>query len=245
MKIKALLVVFSILSWPTYLHSQNIEHESEAWIGYIGSFRTSDHWSLWFDFHFVPETFVVPRVGLSYHAGQHWRLTAGYAYARTSTAYSHRLLRGEHRPWAQAEARYKLSKKFNYRLRLRYDARFRDQLLPQSESTTGNYQLINRWRILNDIRFDLKSWQQQKLQAVLMDELLFNSGENITNALDQNRIYALLAWQIQPGLSLNTGYHLRQIPRSNNRYTFRHGITLWFIHQLDLRKKSKAPSNTP
>jgi hypothetical protein len=201
----------------------------EFWCGYISSYQFHDKWSLWNDFHYVPTAFWANRHGLTYHAGKHSRLTAGYAFVTTATSFTGQLQRNEHRPWAQ----YQVAKRWNeqraWRVRIRYDRRIRQAI--ENAAFADGWTAYNRWRLMLSASQKLKTYPSgNSLHVHLMNEVLLNSGSRFSGeTLDQNRSYLLLALNLT-GLRIMGGTHLRAIPTSNGDWNYRYGLTLWVIH---------------
>jgi len=216
------------------ISAQSVSNEGEAWAGYISSIRLGERFSLWNDFHFVTSSFFATRHGVTYSLSDKIDLTAGYAWVVTSTSFSNQLIRPEHRPWGQAVLRTPLSARVNYQGRVRYDARFRKQVA--NGQVLDSRVLVHRIRLMNGFRFRLKELSNNRvLHLNLMDEILFNAGKNSTGILDQNRFY-LLVGMTKGGVTVQGGYHWRAIPGAAGHFTFKHGVTVWCIHNMDFRK---------
>lgn len=218
------------------LKSQSITHQTEAWAGYISSVRISNRIGIWNDFHYVGTSFFASRHGLTLYLPRKLELTAGYAYVLTATSFTDKLVRNEHRPWAQLVGGVRISSRWNYRYRFRYDARFR-QAVEQGQLREDRI-FYHRIRFMNDVRYTLKTFSAgNSLQLVLMNEALFNAGAQVLSGLDQNRLYLLLGFRY-PKLTILTGYHQRAIPNTSSvNWTLRHGVTVWLIHRMDFREE--------
>jgi hypothetical protein len=68
--------------------------------------------------------------------------------------------------------------------------------------------------------------------------LLYNTGGQVTDGIDQNRSYLLLGYT-QRGFALLGGYHVRMIHQAAGGTRFAHGLTVWLLHTIDLRKRFK------
>ncbi|MBP8240653.1 MAG: DUF2490 domain-containing protein [Saprospiraceae bacterium] len=215
--------------------SQNNKHGFEFWGAYISSVQLSEKYSLWNDFHLVTNSFFISRHGLTRHFGKALSLSGGYAWLRTSTSFSNHLIRQEHRPWMQLEWVTKLSPKNNYRIRLRYDSRFRKRIEGMAFGDDFIHQ--NRLRLMNSLRFQLRELGQGKsLHFNVMNETLFHFGQGIDGfRLDQNRSYLLAGISITHTTFMG-GYHLRVLPGTGST-SFQHGITLWVVQRFGLPKK--------
>jgi hypothetical protein len=210
--------------------SSQVEFQEELWSGLILNARVADHWSLWQDMHFVPNSFYITRSGVTYHHRDRWVVTGGYATVLTATPFSNRLIRPEHRPWGQAELRLPLKNGTQLRSRLRYDARFRREL---SDATViDRYLLYHRVRFMTGLRFPLS---KPGVALNIMQEALFNHGANAPSTwLDQWRLFTLFEFPLGPLRSM-AGYHARLLPNASGQHAVRHGVTIWFLYGIDGR----------
>lgn len=215
--------------------SQSLGNQGEIWLAYISSFKLTERFSLWNDFHYVSTSFFASRHGITYSIKANHSLTVGYAWVTTSTNFSSKLIRPENRPWTQLAGRFPISDKSLYQYRLRYDARFR--------KSVSNTEILNdrifyhRLRLMNGFRFYLKDLpNKNKFHIDVLDELLINFGKQVDNGIDQNRLYLLLGFSSKT-ITVLSGYDWRVIPMQNQNFIFRHGLTIWLIHNLNLQKK--------
>jgi hypothetical protein len=221
--------IFILLCTLTVCQCAAQQHRGEIWGGYISSVKISDHFAVWNDFHFVPNSFFASRHGLTWAVNNNFDLTSGYAFVTTSTAFSNKLNRLEHRPWGQVVARFNVSGKFSYRTRFRYDARFRKTIF--DNVVTDEYGFNHRLRFFNNLRYTFKTTETgSKFHFDVMNELLFNIGKNISNGIDQIRVFAMFG-STQKSLTIMAGYHFRYFP-SLTEGRYRHGFTVWIIHNM-------------
>jgi hypothetical protein len=214
--------------------AQQTTHRGEFWGGYITSLRFHNNWAVWNDFHYVPSAFFAARTGISYFPVDNVDITAGYAWVTTATSFSDKLIRPEHRPWGQIEARIPLNRKFTFRTRFRYDARFRNKIVGQE--VTSDYVFVNRYRFMNSLRYKIKLFENgDRLHINILDEFLINSGKTVNHWVDQNRLYLMMGYT-RKNITLLAGYDYRYIPQANKDIVMRHGFTFWVIHNINLRK---------
>ncbi|WP_164675199.1 DUF2490 domain-containing protein [Anditalea andensis] len=235
-KVGLWLVTFYLIICST--KAQNITHEGEVWGGYISSIGITDKWSIWNDFHYVTNTFFVSRHGLTYYPTSKIDITAGYAYVITNTEFSDQLIRPENRLWGQAVARFPLSSRLRLQVRYRHDYRARKQIInDQVIDSRINY---HRSRIMSALRYNIKTYSNGNQWHIdVMDEFLYDIGTKVNNGVDQNRLY-LLNGITGNNYTFLAGYHLRAIPTGPGQLTFRHGLTVWFIHYIDFKRKIKT-----
>jgi hypothetical protein len=174
----------------------------------------------------VPNSFFIARHGLTRQYNDKISLTAGYAWVLTSTSFTEKLVRFEHRPWAQIELIQPCFKEISYRFRLRYDYRIR-KVLSETE-VLDEYISYSRLRIMNSFRFPLFAIKDKTIHLSLMNETLINFGRHIqTNNLDQNRIWIMFGFKIR-NYTFMPGYLHRFIP-SVQKNLFNHALAIWVI----------------
>lgn len=208
---------------------QGFEPPFEWWFGYISSARINARWSVWNDAHYSHQAFFITRHGLTYSPHRRIQITGGYAWLITATSFSRRLVRPEHRPWGQIEARLPLTDKLSYRVRFRYDARFRKRIA--GVEILDDYVFYHRLRLMQGLRYDIGEWRSRKIHFNLLTEALTHHGREAPDQrLDQIRLFAM------PGLSLKNatimgGYHLRYAIRGGAPVV-RQGLTVWVVQQF-------------
>lgn len=211
------------------------------WVGYMTSGKLSEKYSLWNDFHYVPDGFFVARTGLTRFFHENLNLTAGYAYLNVPTQSDGvSLNRNEHRPWMQMVANHKVSNKLQMINRIRYDMRFR-QDFANGELLDG-FTFNHRLRMLISMRFPLmgKEIIGGTPFVNISNEILVNFGENVANNyLDQNRLWLTFGIRLD-NVSFQVGYMNRfvQLPQNSN-FVRNHTLIMWVTHNFDFRKKNK------
>ncbi|WMJ74159.1 DUF2490 domain-containing protein [Cytophagaceae bacterium ABcell3] len=234
MKYKRLcFIILFVWLLPSKALCQTIENQREIWLGYMSSVKITDRFSLWNDFHYVSTSFFASRHGLTYFFQPQHSISAGYAWVVTSTGFSDKLIRPENRLWAQMAGRLSIRNKTLYQYRLRYDARFR-KMISNSEILDDRI-FYHRIRLMNGLRFYIKDLpNQRRLHFDVLDELLLNFGKQVNNEIDQNRLYLLLGLS-KKNITVLSGYDWRIIPMQNGNFIFRHGLTVWIIHNMSFR----------
>jgi hypothetical protein len=232
--------VLILLFFPASLRAQtrHVQSNNQFWLGYMTSAAITDKYSLWNDFHLVPEGFCVVRTGLTRHF-PNASITGGYAFlwlppgsGKTS------LTRLEHRPWGQVQFNTRLSEKYALTQRIRYDARFREKVI-DGEIVDG-FGFNHRVRFLVSVKRMLltDATRAAKPYISVSDEVLLNFGKEVSfNTFDQNRLSLALGLQ-----TANTQYQLgfmnRFVQTGPDRYTLNHTLVLWITQKFDLRKVS-------
>ena len=229
----AISIVF--IAFNSQAQNNNTVHKAEIWLGYISAVNFNEKFSAWNDFHFVLKSFFISRHGITYHLAQKATLTAGYAWALTSTTFTDQLIRFEHRPWGQLEFIQPIHKELSFRFRIRYDARFQKKV--NKNQMFDDFISYNRIRFLNGIRFPVVRLKNEKnIYLNLMNETLLNFGKEVTeNNLDQNRIWVLVGvnWG---NISLMPGYEFRFVPTVMGNQNIYHGLVLWIVQDFKLKR---------
>jgi hypothetical protein len=216
--------------------TKTISTNQQVWFGYMTSTKLNDSYSVWNDFHYVPEGFFVARTGLTHHA-KNTNLTAGYAFLLLpqSTAEP-KLKRQEHRPWAQVVFSFPLQRSFSLVHRLRYDARFKQNVV-NNELMDGST-FTNRVRFLTALKKMIGSSGDRKWRpyVVFANEVLLNFGESVASTFDQNRIQLSLGLQGK-NIQFQVGYMNRFVQTDATRYIHNHTLLFWVTHKLTLKGK--------
>lgn len=222
------LALFILIS--AHLCAQN--HKGEVWIGYINTVELKNRWYFWNDYHWVPESFGLFRLGLTHETKSGFRITNGYAYVQTASPNTTALNRAEHRYWGQVIKNFRFSDRLRFNTRFRYDFRFRERLDSNGDVRHDEYRLNYRWRISNNLRYKLTDPSDGKFFHIdIMNETLYNTGRHISNGIDQVRNY-LLFGHTSPKMTILFGYSNRYFPNANGPWRMNHGFTVWVTHRL-------------
>lgn len=205
-------------------------------MGYMTTVQLNQKYSLLNDVHLVPEGFFLLRTGITLDT-KPLNVTVGYAYGRLPVSADNKSLnRIEHRPWAQVQASYNLPKQFVIIPRLRYDARFRQDV--SNGELINSYSFINRVRFMATVRKFVTANETSigKPFIGVSDELLLNFGKNVTfNRFDQNR-FSLMAGTQYKNMQLQLGYMNRYVKTGTNQFTQNHTLVIWFTHKFNSKK---------
>jgi hypothetical protein len=230
----AIMPLLQCLALKTYAQSKT-SHAQQIWFGYMTTERLSENYSIWNDIHLVPESFAIVRTGLSRNILNTGVVTAGYAFLWLPVGRDTKLQRHEHRPWAQFQISSPVGKSWNITHRIRYDARFKQNV--KDGILKDGFGFNHRVRFLFSLRKNLaqKSADHQ-LYVVISDEVLLNFGSEITyNTFDQNRLS--LSFGVQ---SKQTQYQIglmnRFVQTAQSKYTLNHTLVARVIQKFDLRK---------
>lgn len=219
------------------LHAQprTIQTSNQLWVGYITDSKISQQYSIWNDFHWVPNGFALLRTGLTRNFTTA-SVTAGYAYGWLPLGSGNdRLSRHEHRPWAQTQLALPLSEVYTLTQRIRYEARFREKV-SKGEVQDG-YTFSNRIRYQISVKRKLLNQPNTKLNPYLSlsEEILLNFGKEVTaNAFDQNRISLAFGLQSRT-VQYQIGLMNRFVQTSPSGFTSYNMVVLWVTQKFDLR----------
>lgn len=237
-----------LLTGTLSLNAQKITtHTEQTWIGYFNQTRLTDRWGIWVDAHLrTKEEFFtnfsqgIGRVGLTWYANDHLKLTAGYAYVHHFPQDNHKeISQPEHRPWQQVQWHHRFPK-----LRLmqwvRLEERFRRKILNDAELADGyNFNYRVRYNFFLNYPLSKKAFAPKTLSFVANDEVHINFGKEITyNYFDQNRFFLGFNYHLNQHDNIQFGYMnlFQQLP-AGNRYRSNHVFRVFYFQNLDLRRK--------
>lgn len=211
---------------------QEVITQNQIWLGYMTTVQVSKKYLLWNDIQFVPSALFLLRTGLTKDM-KLFNVTGGYAYGRLAVSSSNTNLdRIEHRPWAQAQGAYTLPKEIVLIPRLRYDARFRQDVT--NGKLIDSYSFVNRIRFMLTVRKFLTANETSigKPFISLSEELLLNFGKNvISNHFDQNRI-SLMVGTKHKNIQIQIGYMNRFVKTGTEQFLQYHTLVIWFTHRF-------------
>lgn len=240
MILRNLVVLFCVILGTQSVFSQEKwTHDEQFWVGYMTQSRLHDHWSLWNDTHWVPQSFFLLRTGITRHI-ENPNITTTLGFARLwiyPAQQDLRTFRPEYRPWGQTTFTHQTGKN-SFTHRLRYDARMRRKLA--NDELMPGYDFNWRLRYMINWRYNLPSqnefWKDSYL--VLSNEILYNVGGVTVNGLrmDQNRASVMLGKNLG-SLTLQLGY-MNFISQANRDDLFfmKNTFVFWIFHRLDFRK---------
>lgn len=227
------------------LYSQeDFIYENQVWVGYITSARVSDRISIWNDAHFVPESFLILRTGATYHFNYSEKVkgssTLGVAKLWLYSRNGLTPIRNEFRPWGQTTAAFNF-KKFTISNRLRYDARFRQEI--EDNILLDTYQFNWRLRYFLMIKYPIAINKEKSTEwyAYSYNEILYDVGTNITNGirLNQNRFTIGIGYKFD-NLRIQLGYlNMIKNPPVEGSKIFANTAMLMVFHNFDFRNKKQ------
>ena len=253
-----LLAMVLLLSAPARGQTQRAtDANSNLWLSHWGDHRLSAHWSMHSEAHVRRAELGrswqqwLLRPAVNFHLNDQVMFTAGYSYYANYPygAYPIAFANWEHNVYEQVQlgqsiGRVKLAHRF--RLEQRYLARVKASESDPSEGEFDSYFYQNRFRYR--VWLTLPLGQRDKagpgvFTANFYDELFVNFGDSERlDLLNQNRISALLGYQVSNSTQVMVGYLLQNLQRPGAAdgadlmevNSTLHLVLLW---NLDLRKK--------
>lgn len=226
-------------------YSQEKINQSQLWVGYMTTIQVTKKYILWNDVHLVPSAFFIARTGLIWNIKK-FNATAGYAYGRLPVdSTQNGLKRSEHRLWGQVQGVYTLPKNLVAIPRIRYDARFRQEVA-QGE-LMDSYAFVNRIRFMFTLRKFLTPTETSigKPFISLNDELLLNFGKRVTyNRFDQNRISLMVGTQ-HKSIQIQMGYMNRFVKTGADQFTENHTLIIWCTHKFNNKRLATKHNAEP
>ncbi|HLO82970.1 MAG TPA: DUF2490 domain-containing protein [Chitinophagaceae bacterium] len=227
--------------------SKTKETYEQIWLGYFNQTRLSDKWGFWVDTHLRTKDdftdslsqFII-RPGITYYLADKTKLTLGYAYVNHFPADSHpETSQPEHRIWQQLQwhNNYERIKLMQW---VRLEERYRRKIKDADELADGyNFNFRARFNIMMQVALGKKKFEKGSLAWVVNDELMVNFGDQIVyNYFDQNRFFTGFHYYVTKHNFLQFGYmNVFQQLSSGNKYRVLHAARVFFIQNLDLRKK--------
>ncbi len=250
MKKNVFLFLFIANAMVSHAQTKITTSDNQVWLGYLNQTRLSNKWGIWADFHLrTKENFFdnfsqsIARVGLTYYLNDDTKLTAGYAYVTNYPAEGHiNVSQPEHRPWQQIQwhNRYPKVRLMQW---FRLEEKFRRKILNNDELADGyNFNWKLRYNFFAQFPLNKKRFQPNTLSFVVNNEVHVNFGKKIVyNYFDQNRFFLGFAYHINKHDNLQFGYMnlFQQLP-AGNKYKSNNVARVFYFHNLDLRKKTKA-----
>jgi hypothetical protein len=243
------LLMFFVVSSSIAQTTKTKESFQQIWMGYFNQTRVSDKWGFWLDVHLrTKDDFIdslsqfIFRPGITYYVADKTKLTLGYAFVNHFPADAHpEISQPEHRIWQQVQWHN------NYeRIRLmqwiRLEERFRRKISDADELAAGyNFNFRARFNIMMQVALGRKKFEKGALAWVINDEVMVNFGEQVVyNYFDQNRFFTGFHYYLNKHDILQFGYmnQFQQLA-AGNKYRTLHVARVFFLHNLDLRKKQK------
>ena len=248
----ALLVLMMIVR-TGFGQEKQTQSFDQVWLGYFNQTRFSNKWGSWTDLHLrTKEDFFtnffqsIVRVGLTYYLNDAAKITAGYAYVSNYPGDNHKnVTQPEHRPWQQIQWLTKY-KKIKTVQGLRLEEKFRRKILNQSQLASGyNFNYKIRYNFLLQTPLLKKAFEPHGFAFIVNDDVHINFGKQVIyNYFDQNRFFVGFGYQTNKSDQLQLGYmNLFQQLATGYQYKSINGVNIFYLHNLDVRKKQITTVN--
>lgn len=244
--IKRYLVVLFLLFAASANGQKQIANHRAVWFGYFNQSRLSDKWGIWLDVHARRTQFLdrwatqLIRPGITYYVNDHFRITAGYAYARSFPAPGLHTVRPENRLWQQVLWTTR-NKRLHTQQWIRIEERFNRKISQDKLQNGSDFNFRFRYLLNLMVPINRTYIEPNTVFFAFNNEIHINAGKQITyNLFDQNRLFVGMGYQFTKGLNLQVGYmnQFQQLP-SGNHFNSNHVLRIFAFHNLDLRKKQE------
>ncbi len=226
--------------------------ERSAWYMYFGDHPVSEHWRLHLEGQYRRADLgqrweqLLVRPGVAYKLGHGFSTLVAYSYLRdypfeggsfgdpstTGPQPEHRVLeelKFQHRLLGQEEKAIQLSHRF------RAEQRWSGTSTVGVGTTNWDFAERARYRLTADIPFRWKTAGALPDYASVYNEIFVNFGPHGTsNALNQNRTYGALGWDLDKDWQLEVGYLYQYQPVPN-------GVVGETNHALQITINSTVP----
>jgi len=213
--------------------------DNMLWLGYYNSINLNTKWSINSDIQFRTRNELkdysqaLIRSDLSYKVKDRLTISVGLAHFRYFLTKEK--TRAEWRLWQELKLIDKIG---NCRLthRLRVEQRFNETV--KNSEATNDYQFNFRFRYRFDLRYPILKEKElgNNWYAIIGNEIIINAGNIISNNyFDQDRLYAVVNYEINKKISLQLQYmHIWQ--QASNGFTLNSNEVLRFniYHTISL-----------
>jgi hypothetical protein len=221
----------------------------QIWLGNTSQVRFSDKWGASVDFQIrTRERFIrgasqiSSRIGAVYYPTETVKIAAGYYFAdNIPRDYNKGVWQVEHTGWQQVSWSNKFPR-LNMNQSVRLEERFRHRVKNEFELGHGfgfNYRA--RYNILLNFALSRKPFAPHTLAATFYNEVYLNFGKQIIyNTFDQYRVFGGFNYNFTKKANLLFGYFYGfQQLSSGNAYRHLHVARIFYLYNLDLRKKKE------
>lgn len=241
------IVLFTLLIFGSFSFAQkNISHNNLVWFGDFTKVKLNDKWSAYVDFGFRRTEWlnkwnqILVRPGITYNLNNKVSATIGTAYF---SHYTVSFIRPEYRGWQQLL----FSETFGRVIvnqRFRAEQRFIQKAV--ANELIDDYSYCNRFRYQLSMQLALnrKKIENKTLYLAISDEIIINSGKEITNNyFDQNRLAIGLGNKTNEQLNILVSYMNVLIQKANvDSFENNNTLVINLYHNFDLKERTKIKS---
>ncbi len=260
----AFLLKASLTGTSAYAQSHRATDPNvNLWVSHWGDHRVSEHWSFHTEAHWRRAELgsnwqqLLLRPAVNYHMNDQVIFTLGYSYYRNYPygAYPITFPNWEHHAYQQVQLNQPIGRlriAHRFRMEERFIARMKAAADGRAEGEFDTYFYQSRFRYRVWLSLPLGKHQKVEpgvLTANFFDELFLNFGDpQRLDLMNQNRISALLGYQVNKPLNVMLGYMLQNLQRpgaANGADLMEVNSTLHLVlvYNLDLRKKEAPPGS--
>lgn len=237
---------------------------SNLWISHMGDHRLGAHWGVHTEAHWRRTELgkcwqqLLLRPAVNYHMSDQVMFTVGYSYYVNYGygGYPIRFSNWEHNVYEQVQlggsfGRMKVAHRF--RLEQRFLARIKTSESDPNRTELDRYLYQNRFRYRVGVTIPLGKHEKAGpgvFSANLYDEVFLNFGDSERlDFIQQNRVSALLGYQVTAPMNVMLGYLLQTIQRpaaamGSDLMESNSTIHVVLVYNLDLRRRSD-PAKDP
>jgi Protein of unknown function (DUF2490) len=201
------------------------DHNNTNWVQVFNTIKLDKKWSLHAEYQWRREDGLknwqqsLLRVGVNRKLNENITVHLGYAWIETFPYGDFPIASAgtfpEHRIYEQISFKQPF-KKWTLTHRFRIEQRWLGRVKPGTDREIEEWLFLHRFRYQFRTQLSLSS----KLYAVAADEIFIGAGKNVgINIFDQNRIFLLAGYKLNPAVSIEAGYFnqtLQQGRRINN-----------------------------
>lgn len=226
--------------------------ERSTWYMYFGDHAVSEHWGIHLEGQYRREGLgqrweqLLIRPGISYQLGHGMSLMVAYTYLRDYPYEGGSLgdpsttgPQPEHRILEEFKVKHKLigagEKAVTLSHRFRAEQRFEGTSTAGTGTTSWDFAERARYRLTANIPFRWATGGARPDYASAYDEIFVNFGPHGgDHALNQNRTYGAVGWNLDTRFQLEVGYLYQYMPTPN-------GVVGESNHALQVTINSTAP----
>ncbi|HQV75689.1 MAG TPA: DUF2490 domain-containing protein [Flavobacteriales bacterium] len=257
--LRSILLLMVILLVRTEVWAQRVtENNGHLWVSHWGDHRISEHWSFHTEAHWRRANLgrdgqqLLLRPAINYHLNEQVMFTAGYSYYINYPydTYPIPFSNWEHHLFQQVQLTNPIGRlriQHRFRIEERFVARIRQDTEDPTIGEFDGYNYLNRFRYRLWLTLPLGHEQSGPgvFTVNLYDEFFLNFGEpGRLNNINQNRLSALVGYQVNKPLNVMIGYLLQDLQRpgaANGNDLVEMNSTLHFVlvYNLDLRRQAR------
>ena len=238
---------------------------SNLWVSHWGDHRLSKHWSLHTEAHWRRAELgarwqqLLLRPAINFHLNDQVLFTQGYSYYINYPyrEYPIKFQTWEHHLYQQVQLTQPLGRvKVQHRFRMeeRFIAKMKADPADPTQGQLDEYTYQSRFRYRVWVTIPLGKHEKVEpgvFTANFYDEVFLNFGNSYqVDYINQNRISALLGYQVCKPLNVMAGYLYQTIQRPGaasgvDLMELNSTVHVVLVYNLDLRKKEAAPAAKP